>query len=699
MDDEDGGDDDEPAVATPGDEFASMLATLYLESKLSAQSVCLLSYYATEAGMRGPANRFAAKPGKSTGDYSRLLSKALDFQAVDKRMYTIRVPGHTKHDLARAVHEVVALPPHEALDEELRDHPELVERLDTMTAGQEWARNYADHPMVRGAPGPSPFPVAFYLDGVPYSTTDGVIGFWVTNLVSGQRHLSLCIRKRILCRCGCKGWCSIHPILSWLAWSFAAMARGRHPSERHDGKPWSEQDTPRASQAGAPLRRRYVVCHIKGDWAEFAGTLGFPAWNDALRPCFKCNASADELHDYAEVSALSLPWRLTRQADYLAACARAERRVVVSSVAERDALLAALFYDKRSDGASGRCLRAAIPAFGLEAGDRLEPSDGLPDVSALDTAADFPLQLVFWRRSEETASRHRNPIFDGPAGVTVELLSVDTLHTLNLGVMKHYFKHLFWELVAVDAWGTLLAREDERVALSVLQLRARLVDWYRERARANPEENVTRLGDLTVKMLGRRDAPSLKTKAAETWGLVLFSQTLLAEHGGSLPARARWAAAGEALIAYMAICKGSPRNLPPGALQARGRRWWWRFSSCCCCWRWSWRWCWCWRGWWRWRGWRCCFAAAVAVASVLLLLLLLMPLLLLLLLLLLLPLPLLLLLLLLPLLLLLRFLPLLLLLLLMLLLILSWPQLSCCSWRRRWRWCGGGRKRWRLCQR
>ena len=207
---------------------------------------------------------------------------------------------------------------------------------------------------------------------------------------------------------------------------------------------WPSRDSARAGVAGQPLKARCALLFVKGDWAEYSTTLGLASWTDAIRPCFKCNASADELHDYAEVSALSLPWRLTRQADYLAACARAERRVVVSSVAERDALLAALFYDKRSDGASGRCLRAAIPAFGLEAGDRLEPSDGLPDVSALDTAADFPLQLVFWRRSEETASRHRNPIFDGPAGVTVELLSVDTLHTLNLGVMKHYFKHLFW---------------------------------------------------------------------------------------------------------------------------------------------------------------------------------------------------------------------------------------------------------------
>ena len=81
-------------------------------------------------------------------------------------MYAVRVPGHTKHDLARTVHKVVALPPHEALDE-VRDHPELVEELDAMTLCREWARNYEDHRMVRGVVGPKPFTIAISLGGVP----------------------------------------------------------------------------------------------------------------------------------------------------------------------------------------------------------------------------------------------------------------------------------------------------------------------------------------------------------------------------------------------------------------------------------------------------------------------------------------------------------------------------------------------------
>ena len=190
-------------------------------------------------------------------------------------------------------------------------------------------------------------------------------------LASGLRHVSLCIRKRSLCRCGCEGCCSTYAIMDWLTWSFTAMAHGHHPAERHHGRLWSAQDSVRAPLAGTPLRRRHVACHIKGDWAEFAGTLGFPSWVDAIRPCFKCNASAEDMRDYTEVSALSLPWRATGHADYLAACAM---RVVVSSAAERDILVAALHYDKRSDEGLGRCRRVPLPAFDLHASDRLEPS-------------------------------------------------------------------------------------------------------------------------------------------------------------------------------------------------------------------------------------------------------------------------------------------------------------------------------------
>ena len=67
----DGGEEGEPARATPSGEFASMLVLLYIESKISAQTVCLFSYYATKSMICGPANKFAAKPGKSSGDSAR----------------------------------------------------------------------------------------------------------------------------------------------------------------------------------------------------------------------------------------------------------------------------------------------------------------------------------------------------------------------------------------------------------------------------------------------------------------------------------------------------------------------------------------------------------------------------------------------------------------------------------------------------
>ena len=46
--------------------------------------------------------------------------------------------------------------------------------------------------------------------------------------------------------------------------------------------------------------------------------------------------------------------------------------------------------------------------------------------------------------------------------------------------------------------------------------------WYQDRHKANPSENLTQLHDLTVKMLGTRDSPALKTKGAETYGILKY---------------------------------------------------------------------------------------------------------------------------------------------------------------------------------
>ena len=58
-------------------------------------------------------------------------------------------------------------------------------------------------------------------------------------------------------------------------------------------------------------------------------------------------------------------------------------------------------------------------SLGLEKGDRLEPCESLRDVSLLESAEQFLLRLVFWRRARETRTRHSNPLLFGVPGVFI----------------------------------------------------------------------------------------------------------------------------------------------------------------------------------------------------------------------------------------------------------------------------------------
>ena len=106
-----------------------------------------------------------------------------------------------------------------------------------------------------------------------------------------QAFLYAAIRRRNLCRCGCRGWCSLWVLLQMTAWSIEALAKGVWPSCRHDGSAWRDSDSERASKAGQPVQLKAAVIYIKGDWAEYAHTFAFPAWSDGLRPCWACNGS------------------------------------------------------------------------------------------------------------------------------------------------------------------------------------------------------------------------------------------------------------------------------------------------------------------------------------------------------------------------------------------------------------------------
>ena len=82
---------------------------------------------------------------------------------------------------------------------------------------------------------------------------------------------------------------------SWLEWCFYTLASGLYPTCRHDG-PWRLGE--KGSEfAGQPLGFKGAMVILKGDWAEFAVTLGFRNWAHHRFPCFKCVACAGSAGD------------------------------------------------------------------------------------------------------------------------------------------------------------------------------------------------------------------------------------------------------------------------------------------------------------------------------------------------------------------------------------------------------------------
>ena len=74
---------------------------------------------------------------------------------------------------------------------------------------------------------------------------------------------------------------------------------------RHDWESWGGLDLERMAVAGLTLGFRCDLIYIKGDWAEYAGTFGLPQWTDKFRPCYKCNASVEDLYCLQGLSPIS----------------------------------------------------------------------------------------------------------------------------------------------------------------------------------------------------------------------------------------------------------------------------------------------------------------------------------------------------------------------------------------------------------
>eukprot|EP00969_Alexandrium_andersonii_P354965 15443374-Alexandrium_andersonii.AAC.1 len=229
--------------------------------------------------------------------------------------------------------------------------------------------------------------------------------------------------------------------------------------------------------------------------------------------------------------------------------------------------MAELFYDKRRSGARGRALRHDLPSLRLKAGDRVEPTNTLPDIGMLDGVTTWPVTILFWRPTHDSMTHHRNPLFNVVTGISLDTFMVDPLHTLHLGPMKTFVMHALWHMINNNLAEVGGEGAEVTVQMNVRFLRAQLFAFYTARKKKFPTEDLTQMQDLTVKMLGTRAQPILKSKAAETKGLLYFVEHMLAKHESSLPSANDWRGACATMVRFLGILQTGPARLSPAQIQ------------------------------------------------------------------------------------------------------------------------------------
>ena len=249
---------------------------------------------------------------------------------------------------------------------------------------------------------------------------------------------------------------------------------------------------------------------------------------------------------------------MNSSSDYLQSCQRCEHEIVIDA-GMRDDLLPVLYYDHRDRGGRGRCLMQAIPSLGLNSGDRLTEERGLSDVANLDRLLLFPRPIVFWRSADEDFTRHRNPVFAIHLGTTPDrCLTVDILHCLNLGVMHNFCFHVMWLLLMSGAWGrssTLV----ETANVAMLACSHELKKFYKKQRQSGSREKLTEIKRFGKRQLGKHDDRHLRSKGAETFGLLLFLVEQLRAHLVFLGEEApRLLAAAEALVLLVRTWEQAP---------------------------------------------------------------------------------------------------------------------------------------------
>ena len=198
-----------------GEMFIDFLLTLHFSGHMSAKSLCVLSWWASRAGALGPAQKYAFRPDAPSGHYQRHvdLQNCVNIKEMKSKMRKVPVPKYSKHDAGKSVVEHPVQAPHDVLCQEIAEDPSILDKAKDI----DWPPSFYDNEVYKNNKDKPVVPYCLYVDGVRTTVRDGVIGFWTYSLVTMKRFLVTLIRKSELCRCGCRGWCSLWPVFKMIS--------------------------------------------------------------------------------------------------------------------------------------------------------------------------------------------------------------------------------------------------------------------------------------------------------------------------------------------------------------------------------------------------------------------------------------------------------------------------------------------------
>ena len=268
-------------VRAGGNGLRKYLLSQYKAGHLNARQLASTCYWSTHGGCFGVADLALHPDIDHAAEHVRA---ALDVRSLES-FYVVDMPVWDHENQVRTHVKFPFNLPHEQVAASFLEDPRQWDPINF--DADALPPEFSDHSVVRDGD-VRVFPVGYYSDAVPHTRSDSFIAYYLSNGLNARRFLLCSVRKSDLCKCGCKGYCTLGQVLRVLTWSFTALASGIYPATSHDNGPLDHR---RSLLRGTEIASgwRGALCEIRADLLEITQALGFKNWQNPLNPCFVCS--------------------------------------------------------------------------------------------------------------------------------------------------------------------------------------------------------------------------------------------------------------------------------------------------------------------------------------------------------------------------------------------------------------------------